>query len=228
MLYISIPLENFLDTTKMSFEVCVKAAVGAPDVLGDCPFSQRVLLTLEEKKVPYKMHLINVSEKPQWFLEVNPEGKVPVIKFDDKCIPDSDVIVGLIEEKYLNPPLSPPPEVASVGSKIFPSFVKFLKSKDPNDGSEQALLDELKALDEHLKAHGPYVNGENICAVDLSLAPKLFHLDVVLEHFKGWKVPESLTHIHKYMKLLFSRDSFKKTEPAKEYVIAGWAPKVNT
>lgn len=39
------------------------------------------------------------------------------------------------------------------GSKIFPSFVKFLKSKDPNDGSEQALLDELRALNEHLKAH---------------------------------------------------------------------------
>lgn len=31
--------------------------------------------------------------------------------------------------------------------------MKFLKSKDPNDGSEQALHDELKALDEHLKAH---------------------------------------------------------------------------
>ena len=29
----------------------------------------------------------------------------------------------------------------------------FLKSKDPSDGSEQALLTELKALDEHLKAH---------------------------------------------------------------------------
>lgn len=45
---------------------------------------------------------------------MNPEGKVPVIKFDDKCIPDSDVIVDLIEEKYPNTPLSPPPEVASV------------------------------------------------------------------------------------------------------------------
>ncbi|PSS33367.1 Glutathione S-transferase [Actinidia chinensis var. chinensis] len=137
----------------MALEVCVKAAAGAPDVLGDCPFSQRVLLTLEEKKVPYKMHLINVSDKPQWFLEASPEGKVPVIKFDDKWIPDSDVIVGLIEEKYPNPPLSSPPEVASVGSKIFPSFVKFLKSKDPSDGSEKALLDELKALDKHFKAH---------------------------------------------------------------------------
>ncbi|CAK9176530.1 unnamed protein product [Ilex paraguariensis] len=210
----------------MAVEVCVKAADGAPDVLGDCPFSQRVLMTLEEKKVPYKMHLININNKPQWFLEVNPEGKVPAIKIDDKWIADSEVIVDLIEKKYPNPPLSPPPEVASVGSKIFPAFVKFLKSKDPNDGTEQALLDELKALDEHLKAHGPYVNGENITAVDLSLAPKLYHMEAALGHFKGWAVPENLTHLRNYMKLLFSRESVQKTKPAKEYVIAGWKPKV--
>ncbi|PIN04324.1 Intracellular Cl- channel CLIC, contains GST domain [Handroanthus impetiginosus] len=211
----------------MAVEVCVKAATGAPDIPGDCPFCQRVLMTLEEKKVPYKLHLINLDDKPKWLLDVNPEGKVPVVKFDDKWIPDSDVIVGIIEEKYPNPSLSPPPEVSSVGSKLFPSFVKFLKSKDPADGSEQALLDELKALDEHLKAKGPYVNGANICAVDLNLAPKLYHLEVTLGHFKNWTVPESLAHLHNYMKLLFSRESFQKTNAAKEYIIAGWAPKVN-
>jgi glutathione S-transferase len=30
------------------------------------PFSQRVLLTLEEKKVPYQMKLIDLSNKPGW------------------------------------------------------------------------------------------------------------------------------------------------------------------
>ncbi|KAJ4848160.1 Glutathione S-transferase dhar2 [Turnera subulata] len=212
----------------MALEVAVKAAVGAPDTLGDCPFSQRVLLTLEEKKVEYKLHLINVSDKPQWFLEVNPEGKVPVVKFDDKWVPDSDVIVGILEEKYPEPPLVTPPEFASVGSKIFSSFINFLKSKDPNDGTEAALVEELKALDEHLKAHGPFVAGEKVTAVDLSLAPKLYHLEVALGHFKKWSIPESLTHVHNYTKLLFSRESFEKTKPPKkDYLIAGWAPKVN-
>ncbi|KAL3655880.1 Glutathione S-transferase dhar1, mitochondrial [Castilleja foliolosa] len=211
----------------MALELCVKAATGAPDILGDCPFCQRVMLTLEEKKVPYTLHLINTDAKPQWFLEANPEGKVPVIKFDDKWIADSDVIVGIIEEKYPNPSLSPPSEASSVGSKLFPSFVKFLKSKDPTDGSGEALLNELKALDEHLKAKGPYVSGENICAVDLGLAPKLYHLDITLAHFKSWTIPESLSYVHKYKELLFSRESFQKTKAAKEYVIAGWAPKVN-
>ncbi|KAK3005802.1 hypothetical protein RJ639_016268, partial [Escallonia herrerae] len=223
--------------SSMAVEICVKAASGAPDVLGDCPFCQRVLLTLEEKKVPYKMHLIDLSNKPKWFLE-STEGKVPVFKFegDDKWTGDSDVIVGLIEEKYPDPSLSPSPEFASVyalslsvslGSKVFSAFVTFLKSKDPNDGTEQVLLNELKALDEHLKAHGPYVGGDKITAVDLSLAPKLFHMEVALGHFKDWTVPESLTHVHNYTKLFFSRESFVKTSAAKEYVIAGWAPKVN-
>lgn len=37
------------------------------------------------------------------------------------------------------------------GSKIFPKFVGFLKSKDPNDGTEQALLDELIAFNDYIK-----------------------------------------------------------------------------
>ncbi|XP_015877026.1 glutathione S-transferase DHAR1, mitochondrial isoform X1 [Ziziphus jujuba] len=211
----------------MTLEVAVKAAAGAPDVLGDCPFCQRVLLTLEGKKVPYKLILINLSDKPKWFLEVNPEGKVPVVKFDDKWVSDSDVIVGILEEKFPEPALVTPSEFSSVGSKVFGAFVTFLKSKDPSDGSEQALLAELKALDEHLKAHGPYVAGEKVTAVDLALAPKLYHLDVALGHFKKWTVPADLTHLHKYKESLFSLESFQKTKAEEKYVIAGWEPKVN-
>ncbi|XP_058774804.1 glutathione S-transferase DHAR1, mitochondrial-like [Vicia villosa] len=211
----------------MALEIAVKAAVGAPTVLGDCPFSQRALLTLEEKKVPYNIHLIDVSNKPAWFLEVNPGGKVPVVKFDGKWVPDSDVIVGILEEKYPEPPLVTPPQFSSVGSNIFGTFVSFLKSKDSNDGTEQALLAELNALEEHLKANGPYVAGEKVSAVDLSLAPKLYHLTVALGHFKKWTIPESLTNVNNYVKLLFARESFKKTKAEEKYVIAGWEPKVN-
>ncbi|GLT66912.1 hypothetical protein SLA2020_392520 [Shorea laevis] len=211
----------------MALEICVKAAAGAPEIPGDCPFCQRILLTLEEKKIPHKTHLINLSDKPQWFLEISPEGKVPVVKFDDKWVPDSDVIVGILEEKYPELSLVPPPEFASVGSKIFGSFVKFVKSKDPNDGSEQALLDELKALDEHLRGHGPFIAGEKITAVDFSLGPKLYHLEIALGHFKKWTVPEGLTNVHSYTKLIFSREAFVKTKAEKQFVITGWEPKVN-
>ncbi|XP_002979878.2 probable glutathione S-transferase DHAR1, cytosolic [Selaginella moellendorffii] len=209
--------------TTEAVEVLVKAANGDPSRLGDCPFSQRVLLTLEEKGIPYNSKFVDMENKPAWFLEANPEGKVPVIKDDGKWVADSDVITQLIDTKFPSPSLVTPPEKSSVGSKIFSSFVKFLKSKDPSDGSEAALLEELKALDEYLAKNGPFVNGSNISAVDLSLAPKLYHLKIALGHYKQWSVPENLTNLNSYMEALFKRESFQKTMAPAEVVVKGWA-----
>ncbi|XP_020584587.1 glutathione S-transferase DHAR2-like [Phalaenopsis equestris] len=207
-------------------EVCVKESVTVPGKLGDCPFSQRVLLTLEEKHLPYDIKLANLVNKPEWFLKISPEGKVPVAKLDDKWIADSDIITQLIEEKYPEPSLATPLEKSSVGSKIFSSFIAFLKCKDPNDGTEQALLSELTAINDYLKENGPFVNGEKISAIDLSLGPKLYHLEIVLDYYKNWSVPESLIYIKNYMKSVFSRESFVRTQALREDVIAGWRPKI--
>ncbi|XP_042399145.1 probable glutathione S-transferase DHAR2, chloroplastic [Zingiber officinale] len=207
-------------------EVCAKASVTVPNRLGDCPFTQRVLLTLEEKHLPYDIKLVDLAKKPDWFLQVSPEGKVPVIKLDDKWVADSDIIAKSLEEKYPVPSLETPPEKALAGLKIFSTFIGFLKSKDPTDGTEQALLDELTSFNEYLKENGPFVNGDNISAADLSLGPKLFHMEIALGHYKNWSVPESLNYVTTYMKLIFSKDSFVKTRALPEDVIAGWRPKV--
>ena len=37
------------------------------------------------------------------------------------------------------------------GSKIFSTFIGFLKSKNPSDGTEQALLNELSSFNDYLK-----------------------------------------------------------------------------
>lgn len=48
---------------------------------------------------------------------------------------------------------------------------------------------------------GPFINGETISAADLSLAPKLYHMEIALGHYKNWSVPDSLSHVKKYMKV---------------------------
>ncbi|XP_057497063.1 probable glutathione S-transferase DHAR2, chloroplastic isoform X1 [Actinidia eriantha] len=209
-----------------ALEVCVKASVTAPNKLGDCPFSQRVLLTLEEKHLPYDMKLVDFAKKPDWFLKISQEGKVPVVKIDEKWIADSDVITQALEEKFPNPPLVTPPEEASVGSKIFSAFIGFLRSKDPSDGTEQALLNELGNFNAYLKENGPFVNGKEVSAADLSLGPKLYHLEIALGHYKNWLVPDSFPYLKSYMKTIFSMDSFVKTRAFPEDVIEGWRPKV--
>lgn len=47
------------------------------------------------------------------FLKITPEGKVPLIKLDEKWVPDSDVITQALEEKFPQPPLATPPEKAT-------------------------------------------------------------------------------------------------------------------
>jgi hypothetical protein len=47
-------------------------------------------------------------------LKINPEGKVPIVKLEDKWVADSDVITQVLEEKYPQPSLATPPEKASV------------------------------------------------------------------------------------------------------------------
>ncbi|XP_057972070.1 glutathione S-transferase DHAR3, chloroplastic [Malania oleifera] len=215
-----------LSSAASPLEVCVKASTTTPSKLGDCPFCQRVLLTLEEKHIPYDMKLVDLVNKPDWFLKISADGKVPVIKFEEKWVADSDVITQSLEEKYPNPPLGTPPEKASVGSKIFSAFIGFLKSKDPSDGTEQTLLNELSAFNDYIKDNGPFVNGKEISAVDLSLGPKLYHLEIALGHYKKWTVPDSLLYLKSYMKIIFSMDSFIKTRALPEDVIAGWQPKV--
>ncbi|CAI5485916.1 unnamed protein product [Closterium sp. Naga37s-1] len=204
-------------------EVLVKAATGSPDKLGDCPFSQRVLITVEEKGLPYSYRLVDTANKPRWFLDVNPEGKVPVIKTADGWLADSDAITAALESDFPQPSLATPDDKKAVGAGVFGAFVKFLKSKDSADGTEQALLGELSALEDALKASGgPFVAGERVTAVDIGLSPKLYHMIVALPHYKNWHIPDTFTHVHAYIKALHSRESFKKTSAPPEVVIAGW------
>ncbi|KAI3976979.1 hypothetical protein MKX01_008837 [Papaver californicum] len=207
-------------------EICVKASITTPGKLGDCPFTQRVLLTLEEKHLLYDMKMIDLANKPEWFLKVSLEGKVPLIKLDDKWLADSDVITQALDEKYPDPPLSTPPEKASIGSKIFSTFIGFLKSKDQSDGTEQALLNELTSFNDHIGKNGPFINGKDVSAADLALGPKLYHLEIALAHYKQWSVPASLPYMKSYMEKIFNMDSFIKTRALTEDVIAGWRPKV--
>lgn len=46
------------------------------------------------------------------------------------------------------------------------------------------------------------MNGKKISAVDGSLAFKLYQLEIILDHFKGWTIPKYLAHLHNYIKVL--------------------------
>jgi hypothetical protein len=51
-----------------------------------CPFVQRAVITLKHKNIDFDITYIDLAEPPDWFLEMSPLGKVPVLKVDDEIL----------------------------------------------------------------------------------------------------------------------------------------------
>jgi len=72
-----------------------------------CPYCARARIVLAEKGVEYETVEIDLADRPDWLYEKNPIGKVPVLEEDDFVLPESDVIMEYLEERYPDPALLP-------------------------------------------------------------------------------------------------------------------------
>ena len=64
----------------------------------ECPFVQRAVIILREKNVAHDVTYIDLSNKPAWFLEKSPRGKVPILIVDDAVLFESQAICEYLDE----------------------------------------------------------------------------------------------------------------------------------
>lgn len=48
-----------------------------------CPFVFRSVATIFHKNLDYTIEFIDLENKPEWFKEMSPFGKVPILKVGD-------------------------------------------------------------------------------------------------------------------------------------------------
>jgi glutathione S-transferase len=63
-----------------------------------CPYVQRAVIALTEKKVPFERIDVDLANKPDWFKALSPLGKTPVLKVGEAVIFESAVILEYLEE----------------------------------------------------------------------------------------------------------------------------------
>src|SRR5437899_12742302 len=63
-----------------------------------CPYVQRAVIALTEKRVVFERIDIDLVNKPDWFLAISPLGKTPVLQVGDVPIFESAVILEFLEE----------------------------------------------------------------------------------------------------------------------------------
>jgi len=165
-----------------------------------CPFVQRVLLVLLEKKIPFQYIEVNPYHKPKSLLDLNPRGLVPTLQYDNKPLYESTVICEFLEDAYPAAMKLLPEDpyqrarariwIDFVTSRIIPSFQRYLQyqSKGPEDTGlfkvRDDFLSHLKQFTEEMNPTGPFFFGKEISLIDLIIAPWAMRL-WVFDHFKG-------------------------------------------
>jgi len=194
-------------------------------VLKDCAYCQRVMLILEEKEIPYDVHLIDPRHKPEWLIEMHPSAHLPVIQDGDILVTESGKISDFIEDKYPEPALLVDEEGMSAGGGIFGAFRRLILNKHPSKDNDlfQRLENELKAMETYLEASGgPFFGGACFSTADVALLPRLYRMQVALGHFKQWQIPDSCPKVKEYLELAYQRPSFQRTACSEAEVIHSW------
>jgi glutathione S-transferase len=150
-----------------------------------CPWVQRAVIILRAKGVEFDVTYINLKEKPDWFLEISPHGKVPVLKVDDVALFESNAIAEYLEESF-EPRLHPVDAVKRAQNRAWTDFLPtfawgpgisnlaYCKSREELPERIETVRGHLSRLEGALEQRGndgPYFNGEDICLVDAAYGP---------------------------------------------------------
>jgi glutathione S-transferase len=170
----------------------------------DCPFVERARLLLALKEQPYEYtNIRNFNPRPQWFLELNPQGKVPVLIHRGNAIYESAIINEYLEELYPNPPAFPATAAQRAFCRILIDYCGkgFVSSQfallmnqdaDKADKLMADALDSWRWLNDFLMLHNP--DGSFAFAefgmADISYIP-FFSRYAAVRYYRHFELPAS-------------------------------------
>ncbi len=133
-----------------------------------------------------------------------------------------------MDATYPEPSLKPEgnTEAEKVTGNIFNLFSAYAKkNKEPTaTEAEEEFTADLQKIDDFLaKSPGPLLCGPNWSVADCNLAPRLYHITTVADHFLHYTKYKSMKHLVKYMDYVFNTEEFKATDYPKEWILKGWA-----
>jgi glutathione S-transferase len=137
-----------------------------------------VRIVLAEKNVPHETVFVDLDDRPDWIVELNPPGgRVPVLEEDGWLLPESAVVDEYLDERFPEPPLLPedPGERAAARVIVF-RFDDFSRPyyalRRGEVGAHERFATALDWLD-RLLASSPYLTGRSFGLADVAYVPWL-------------------------------------------------------
>lgn len=151
-----------------------------------CPYVQRAAIALTERGVPFERIDIDLANKPDWFQELSPLGKTPVLVVGETAIFESAVILEYLEETQAAPLHPRDPLLRAehrgwieFGSAVLNDIAGLYAAPDEIAFKAKAaqLEQRFARLEVRVKAE-PWFDGANFSLVDAVFGPVFRYFDV--------------------------------------------------
>jgi glutathione S-transferase len=142
---------------------------------------------MRAKDVEFEVTFVNLREKPDWFLEISPHGKVPVLKVDNEILFESNAIAEFLDETVA-PRLHPEDPIERARNRAWTDYVPtfssalsgawYAASKEDLEKRLEESPEDIECVEEALARQreindGPFFNGPELSLVDCAYAPFL-------------------------------------------------------
>ncbi len=178
--------------------------------IGEDLNSQRVRMALAEKSITADVISVDPSSPPEVFMELNPDGALPLLVDRELVLDLASVISEYLDERFPHPPLLPVYPVARARSRmligqIINEWYPIVENLE-NHFDEKALAsvtNSIYSITPLLEDSTYYLSNE-FSLVDCAMAPLLWRL-------KGHQVAveDHSPLLNRYCQNVFSRDSFQ-------------------
>ena len=185
-----------------------------------CPFAQRGAISLQHNEIPHKLTYLDPDNLPDWFAEVSPFGKVPILRVDGKTtIFESSVINELIASISNKQMLPADPVERSLcrswiefGSTMLGQLTGMISAKDEAayKAIHDSFLENLARLEEQMENRAPYFAGDLFTLVDSTYAPLFMRMDYLnkrLDLYSEADFPNTMAWANELLSLESVKDS---------------------
>jgi len=200
-----------------------------------CPFAQRSRMVLLTKGAEFKFTEISLDNKPDWFLDISPYAKVPVLRHRDSVLYESSVINEYLDEVLPGPALLPKDPakralariwIAFANDRMVPHVYKIMLRQDEagQHAHGERLKEAVLLMEQGLRklSSGPFWFGEEPNLVDFTFFPHVQRFRV-LEHYRGFTLPDACERLRLWIKVMNALPAVQATKPADEQLIKNWS-----
>lgn len=187
-----------------------------------CPYVQRARAILAEKNIAHDIKFIDLDSPPEWFFDVSPMEKVPVLLVDDQPLFESMVICEYLDE--ITPdslhPMDPFIKAQNrawieFGNAVLDSTYSLFTTSDEKQFKQLTAVidDKFDILEDECLQGTPFFNGGHFSIIDAVYAP-IFRFHKALGKFHDFGFFEDRPKISLWSDTLLSYEAIEKSVPS--------------